>query len=75
MVVVICVNLLVLIVETPDDSEEKHVVLYWIHFVLILIFLVEFLLKVLALRRHYFFNVFNVVDFVALVFSIFGKLI
>uniref|UniRef100_A0A3P9CYE0 Sodium channel protein n=1 Tax=Maylandia zebra TaxID=106582 RepID=A0A3P9CYE0_9CICH len=72
MVVVIFFNMVVLMVETDDQSEEKSLVLNWIHLILVAIFLVEFILKIIALRQHYFRNVLHIVDFVVLTLSIIG---
>ncbi|XP_063333507.1 sodium channel protein type 4 subunit alpha B-like isoform X5 [Pelmatolapia mariae] len=72
MVVVIFFNVVVLMVETDDQSVEKSHVLHWIHFILVAIFLVEFILKIIALRQHYFRNGLHIVDFVVLTLSIIG---
>lgn len=73
MVVVIFFNMVVLMVETDDQSEEKSLVLNWIHLILVAIFLVEFILKIIVLRQHYFRNVLHIVDFVVLTLSIIGE--
>ncbi|CAI5668451.1 unnamed protein product [Oreochromis niloticus] len=72
MVVVIFFNMVVLMVETDDQSVEKSHVLYWIYLILVAIFLVEFILKIIALRQHYFRNGLHIVDFVVLTLSIIG---
>ncbi|XP_041651267.1 sodium channel protein type 4 subunit alpha A-like isoform X2 [Cheilinus undulatus] len=72
MVVLILLNMLTYMVETLDQSFEKEEILYWFHFIFILIFLVEFILKVTALGRHYFFSGWNILDFVVLIVSIVG---
>ncbi|XP_051808157.1 sodium channel protein type 4 subunit alpha B-like [Acanthochromis polyacanthus] len=72
MVMVICLNMVVLMVETEDQSHKKEVVLYWFHFIILLIFLLEFFLKIIALRRHYFSSCMNIVDFVILIVCITG---
>uniref|UniRef100_A0A3P8SVC0 EF-hand domain-containing protein n=1 Tax=Amphiprion percula TaxID=161767 RepID=A0A3P8SVC0_AMPPE len=72
MGMVICLNMVALMVETYEQSWEKEVVLYWFHFILLLIFLLEFFLKIIALRRHYFSSCTNIVDFVILIVCIAG---
>uniref|UniRef100_A0A3Q1HD33 Sodium channel protein type 4 subunit alpha B-like n=1 Tax=Acanthochromis polyacanthus TaxID=80966 RepID=A0A3Q1HD33_9TELE len=72
MGMVICLNMVVLMVETEDQSHKKEVVLYWFHFILLLVFLLEFFLKIIALRRHYFSSCMNIVDFVILIVCITG---
>lgn len=73
MVVLICLNVVVLLVESWDDSSEKYHVLNLIQFVFILIFLVEFIFKVIAFRQHYFKDGWNIIDFVVLLIQITGK--
>lgn len=73
MVVLICLNVVVLLVECEDDSHEKYNVLNLMQFVFILIFLVEFIFKVIAFRQHYFKDGWNIIDFVVLLVQIAGK--
>uniref|UniRef100_A0A3Q3K251 Sodium channel protein n=1 Tax=Monopterus albus TaxID=43700 RepID=A0A3Q3K251_MONAL len=73
MVVVICLNVVVLMTETYHQSLEKDMIIYWLLFIFIIIFFIEFLLKIIALRRHYFTISWNIVDFVVLVMSILGE--
>ncbi|XP_059190594.1 sodium channel protein type 4 subunit alpha B-like isoform X2 [Centropristis striata] len=75
MLVMICLNMVILMMETDNQSYEKDEILYWFHFSFILIFLIEFLLKIIALRRHYFNSSLNVLDFVVLITSILGLFI
>ncbi|KAI3370931.1 hypothetical protein L3Q82_023484, partial [Scortum barcoo] len=72
MVVMVCLNMVPLMVETDDQSYEKEKGLYWLHFVFIIIFLTEFVLKVIAFRQHYFTDGWNILDFVVIVVSIVG---
>lgn len=73
MVVVICLNLVTLMLETDSMSHQTDVILYWIHMVFILIFLTEFIVKIIALRKYYFKDCLNVLDFVVIIFSIGGE--
>lgn len=73
MVVVICLNLLCVMVETHDQSLEAEHLLHWLLFSFIIIFLVEFVVKVIALRKHYFYDGWNIIDFVVLIITITGK--
>ncbi|XP_041851952.1 sodium channel protein type 4 subunit alpha B-like [Melanotaenia boesemani] len=70
MVMVICVNMLLLMVETDNQSSETEAVLHWLHFAILIIFLIEFILKIIALRKHYFSSCLNILDFVVLLRSI-----
>lgn len=73
MVVVICLNVVCMMVESHDLSIEAEHNLYWLHFSFIIIFFVEFVVKVIALRKHYFHDVWNIIDFVVLIITITGK--
>lgn len=73
MVVLIFLNLVTMMVETEQQSLMKEMILYWLRFVFILIFLIEFLLKISSLRKHYFACGWNILDFVVLVASITGE--
>ncbi|XP_045894468.1 sodium channel protein type 4 subunit alpha B-like isoform X1 [Micropterus dolomieu] len=70
MVVLICLNVVTLMVETDEQSLEKEVILFFIHFTFIIIFFIEFLLKIIALRQHYFKDSFNIIDFIVITVSI-----
>ncbi|XP_071318495.1 sodium channel protein type 4 subunit alpha B-like [Trachinotus anak] len=72
MVVLICLNVVLLMVETDEQSMEKEFILYWFFFIFIIIFFTEFLLKIIALRKHYFSNCLNILDFVVIFMSIVG---
>ncbi|XP_026220907.1 sodium channel protein type 4 subunit alpha B-like isoform X2 [Anabas testudineus] len=72
MVVLVCLNMVILMVETDQQSLDKTVILYWFHLIFIFIFFIEFLLKILALRKHYFNSGWNILDFVVIVDSIVG---
>lgn len=73
IMMLICLNMVTMMVETDDQSEETEVVLYWVNFVFIVIFTGEFLLKLFALRHYYFTNGWNIFDVVVVILSIVGK--
>ncbi|XP_026166669.1 sodium channel protein type 4 subunit alpha B-like isoform X2 [Mastacembelus armatus] len=66
MVAVICLNMVILMLETDQQSTEKEIILYWCRFSFFIIFFIEFLLKIIALRHHYFTVGWNILDFVVL---------
>ncbi|XP_054614770.1 sodium channel protein type 4 subunit alpha B-like isoform X2 [Dunckerocampus dactyliophorus] len=72
VMVVICLQVVALMVETDNQSMEKEVVVYWVYFACLVFFTVEFVVKVVALRQHYFLSGWNIFDFVILVLSILG---
>ncbi|XP_036962319.1 sodium channel protein type 4 subunit alpha B-like isoform X1 [Acanthopagrus latus] len=69
---IICLNMVILAVETYDQSYEVDEILHWFQFTFILIFFIEFILKISAFRQHYFADGLNVLDFVVLVMLIIG---
>lgn len=64
--------MLVLMVETDYQSIEKEMILHWFRFAFIVIFLVECILKIIAFRKHYFKDGWNILDFVVLILTIVG---
>uniref|UniRef100_A0A7N9AL99 Sodium channel protein n=1 Tax=Mastacembelus armatus TaxID=205130 RepID=A0A7N9AL99_9TELE len=72
IMMLICLNMVTMMVETDDQSQETEVVLYWVNFIFIVIFTGEFLLKLFALRHYYFTNGWNIFDVVVVILSIVG---
>lgn len=73
IMILICLNMVTMMVETDDQSPKTEEVLYWVNFVFIVIFTGEFLLKLFALRHYYFTNGWNIFDVVVVILSIVGK--
>ncbi|XP_051523510.1 sodium channel protein type 4 subunit alpha A-like isoform X2 [Myxocyprinus asiaticus] len=75
IMVLICLNMVTMMVETDDQSAEKEDILYKVNLVFIVIFTGECILKMFALR-HYFFTIgWNVFDFVVVILSIAGLML
>lgn len=72
IMVLICLNMVTMMVETDEQSEEKEEILYWINVFFIIIFTTECILKIIALCRHYFSIGWNIFDFVVVILSILG---
>lgn len=72
--VLICLNMVTMMVETDEQSTEKELILYWVNVVFIIIFTSECSLKIIALRQHYFAVGWNIFDFVVVILSIVGQL-
>lgn len=73
IMILICLNMVTMMVETDDQSKETEEVLYWVNFFFIVVFTGEFLLKLFALRHYYFTNGWNIFDVVVVILSIVGK--
>ncbi|KAI2663692.1 Sodium channel protein type 8 subunit alpha [Labeo rohita] len=72
IMMLICLNMVTMMVETDDQSEETENILYWINFIFIVAFTGEFVLKLFALRHYYFTNGWNIFDCVVVILSIVG---
>lgn len=75
IMVLICLNMVTMMVETDDQSQEKERILYFINLIFIVIFTAECVLKLIALRYYYFSVGWNVFDFVVVILSIVGLLL
>lgn len=60
-------------VETHHQSMQKEVILHWLRFIFLIIFFMEFILKIIAFRKHYFTDCWNILDFVVIIACILGK--
>ncbi|XP_061544763.1 sodium channel, voltage gated, type VIII, alpha subunit b isoform X6 [Phycodurus eques] len=72
IMILICLNMVTMMVETDTQSKETDNVLYWVNFIFIVVFTGEFLLKLFALRHYYFTNGWNIFDVVVVILSIVG---
>nr|XP_009683652.1 PREDICTED: sodium channel protein type 4 subunit alpha [Struthio camelus australis] len=72
IMILICLNMVTMMVETDDQSQFKTDVLYKVNLVFIVIFTGECVLKMFALRYYYFTIGWNIFDFVVVILSIVG---
>nr|XP_056717160.1 sodium channel protein type 2 subunit alpha-like [Euleptes europaea] len=72
IMVLICLNMFTMMVETNDQTQDMTDTLYWINVVFIVLFTGEFILKLIALRYYYFTIGWNIFDVVVVVLSIVG---
>ncbi|XP_037844367.2 sodium channel protein type 10 subunit alpha isoform X1 [Chlorocebus sabaeus] len=70
IMVLICLNMITMMVETDDQSEEKTKILGKINQFFVAVFMGECVMKMFALRQYYFTNGWNVFDFIVVVLSI-----
>lgn len=75
IMVLICLNMITMMVETDEQSEEKTRVLNKINQFFVAVFTGECVMKMFALRHYYFTNGWNVFDFIVVVLSIGSKLV
>nr|XP_013800482.1 PREDICTED: sodium channel protein type 4 subunit alpha-like [Apteryx mantelli mantelli] len=72
IMILICLNMVTMMVETDDQSQLKTDILYKVNLVFIVIFTGECVLKMFALRYYYFTIGWNIFDFVVVILSIVG---
>ncbi|NXS53985.1 SCN5A protein, partial [Brachypteracias leptosomus] len=75
IMILICLNMITMMVETDDQSQEKVNILHKINMLFVAIFTGECIFKMLALRHYYFTNGWNIFDFVVVILSIVGTVL
>nr|XP_028603310.1 sodium channel protein type 1 subunit alpha isoform X2 [Podarcis muralis] len=72
IMILICLNMITMMVETDDQSKEMEDILYRINLIFIVLFTGECVLKLISLRYYYFTIGWNIFDFVVVILSIVG---
>ncbi|XP_058695934.1 sodium channel protein type 2 subunit alpha-like isoform X1 [Poecile atricapillus] len=72
VMVLICLNMVTMMIETDDQSELMQNILYWINLVFVVLFTGECVFKIFSLRYYYFTIGWNIFDFVVVILSIIG---
>ncbi|GAA6214560.1 sodium channel protein type 4 subunit alpha A-like [Lates japonicus] len=75
IMVLICLNMVTMMVETDDQSAEKEDFLFKVNVAFIVVFTGECVLKLFALRQYFFTNGWNIFDFVVVILSIAGTML
>ncbi|KAL8164869.1 UNVERIFIED_CONTAM: Sodium channel protein type 5 subunit alpha [Gekko kuhli] len=75
IMVLICLNMVTMMVETDDQSPKKTYVLNKINILFITIFTGECVMKMVALRYYFFTNGWNIFDLVVVIMSIVGSVL
>lgn len=73
IMIIIMLNMLTMTLEHYNQSDLFTNVLWFINLTFIVVFTIECVLKLLALRQFYFKIPWNVFDFIVVVLSILGK--
>lgn len=73
IMILICLNMVTMMVETDDQSDYVTSILSRINLVFIVLFTGECVLKLISLRHYYFTIGWNIFDFVVVILSIVGK--
>ncbi|XP_077686755.1 sodium channel protein type 2 subunit alpha-like isoform X2 [Eretmochelys imbricata] len=72
IMILICLNMVTMMIETDDQSDEMETILHRINLVFIVLFTGECVLKLISLRYYYFTIGWNIFDFVVVILSIVG---
>ncbi|XP_018094329.1 sodium channel protein type 2 subunit alpha isoform X1 [Xenopus laevis] len=72
IMILICLNMVTMMIETDEQSDDMENNLYWINLVFIILFTTESILKLISLRYYYFTIGWNIFDFVVVILSIVG---
>ncbi|XP_048693477.2 sodium channel protein type 5 subunit alpha-like isoform X1 [Caretta caretta] len=75
IMILICLNMITMMVETDDQSTEKTYILQKINMLFVAIFTAECIMKLLALRHYYFTNGWNIFDLSVVIMSIVGTVL
>ncbi|XP_045560454.1 sodium channel, voltage-gated, type I-like, alpha isoform X1 [Salmo salar] len=72
IMILICLNMVTMMVETDEQTDDMDEILYKINLVFIVMFTGECILKMFSLRQYYFTIGWNVFDFIVVILSIIG---
>uniref|UniRef100_A0A4W5JTC4 Sodium channel protein n=1 Tax=Hucho hucho TaxID=62062 RepID=A0A4W5JTC4_9TELE len=72
IMILICLNMVTMMVETEDQTDNVRKILYKFNLVFIVMFTGECILKMISLRQYYFTIGWNVFDFIVVILSIIG---
>ncbi|XP_035172676.1 sodium channel protein type 5 subunit alpha-like isoform X3 [Oxyura jamaicensis] len=75
IMILICLNMITMMVETYDQSETKTNILNKINILFVAIFTAECVVKLVALRQYYFSNAWNIFDIVVVIMSLLALLL
>ncbi|XP_061613084.1 sodium channel protein type 4 subunit alpha A [Phyllopteryx taeniolatus] len=75
IMVLICLNMVTMMVETDNQSPEKEEFLFKVNLAFIAVFTSECVLKLFALRQYFFTNGWNIFDFIVVIVSIAGTML
>ncbi|XP_017326338.1 sodium channel, voltage-gated, type I-like, alpha isoform X3 [Ictalurus punctatus] len=75
IMVLICLNMLTMVVESEDQSQEARSHLKRINMVFVALFTMECVLKMITLRQYFFTNGWNIFDFIVVILSIVGTFV
>ncbi|XP_053454028.1 sodium channel protein type 7 subunit alpha isoform X2 [Nycticebus coucang] len=75
IMVIICLQAIILTIESDEQSPEKETALYWINSTVVLLYAIECVLKLISFHCYYFTVGWNIFDFMVVIFSTTGLLL
>ncbi|NWZ23998.1 SCN5A protein, partial [Asarcornis scutulata] len=75
IMILICLNMITMMVETHEQSGMKTNILNKINILFVTIFTAECVVKLVALRQYYFSNAWNIFDIVVVIMSLLALLL
>ncbi|XP_064238709.1 sodium channel protein type 7 subunit alpha [Aotus nancymaae] len=72
VMVLICLQAIAMMIDTDEHSLQMYIALYWINLIFVILYTMECILKLIALRCFYFTIAWNIFDFMVVIFSITG---
>ena len=73
VMIVILLNMMTMAIEHYQEPQELSDILHYINIIFVTIFTIECSMKLIALRWHYFKQLWNIFDFAVVVLSILGE--
>ncbi|XP_040827933.1 sodium channel protein type 7 subunit alpha [Ochotona curzoniae] len=75
IIVLICFQVITFMIQSDGQSAQMQTAIYWINSIFVMLYTVECVLKLISFVCHYFTIVWNIFDFMVVIFSITGLLL
>uniref|UniRef100_A0A8C2YK58 Sodium channel protein type 7 subunit alpha n=1 Tax=Chinchilla lanigera TaxID=34839 RepID=A0A8C2YK58_CHILA len=72
IMVLICCQAIAMMIENDEQSLQVDTALHWVNSAFVVLYTVECILKLIAFHCYYFTTVWNILDFMVVIFSITG---
>ncbi|VTJ84415.1 Hypothetical predicted protein, partial [Marmota monax] len=72
IMVLIHVQAVTIMIQSDEQSQQMDIADYWINAILVILYTIECILKLISFHCYYFTIIWNIFDFVVVIFSITG---
>uniref|UniRef100_H0VQI0 Sodium voltage-gated channel alpha subunit 7 n=1 Tax=Cavia porcellus TaxID=10141 RepID=H0VQI0_CAVPO len=72
IMVLICLQAIIIMMESDEQSPQMYAVIFWINSTFVILYTAECVLKLISFHCYYFTSIWNILDFMVVVFSITG---